>query len=172
MNMKRNDQPKSNHGFNGSCRSVVRWPRRFSNQKGQAMIELCLLLPLILLLLIGIIEMGRLAYYYIEVSDAARAGAQYASQSLADAANIPNITQAVQNDAQDIGSITLSPPPAQTCGCPGATAGPCPAAGCAYPLVYVKVTTTYPLGPLFQYPGISTLFPVTITGSSTMPVRQ
>jgi Flp pilus assembly protein TadG len=170
--MKRNDQleRKDSHGRSES--GILRGSARRSNQKGQAMIELALLLPLILAMLIGIIEIGRLAYYYIEVSDAARAGAQYASQSLANAANIPNITQAVQNDFQDVGSITLSPPPQQTCGCPGAAPAGCPAGGCAYPLVYVNVTTTYPLNPLFQYPGISTLFPVTITGSSTMPVRQ
>lgn len=170
--MKRNNQVKCQDSDGGNERDSVRRPRRFSTQKGQAMIELALLLPLILVLLIGIIEIGRLAYYYIEVSDAARAGAQYASQSLANAANVPNITQAVQNDFQDVGVITLSPAPQQTCGCPGTAPAACPAGGCAYPLVYVNVSTTYPLSPLFQYPGISTLFPVTITGSSTMPVRQ
>jgi hypothetical protein len=137
------------------------------------MLELALLLPLILLLLIGIIEIGRLAYFYIEVSDLARAGAQYASQSLANASNTTNINQAVLNDAQDIDQAFLSTPASnQECGCPGAAPGACPASGCAYPLVYVTVTTRYDLGPLFRYPGISTLFPVTLRGSSTMPVRQ
>jgi Flp pilus assembly protein TadG len=171
--MKRNDQLECTDSHGRSESGIIRGSAGRSNQKGQAMIELALLLPLILAMLIGIIEIGRLAYYYIEVSDAARAGAQYASQSLSNAWNDGNINQAVQNDAQDMAPGSLSPPAIiRSCGCPGAAPAGCPAAGCAYPLVYVNVTTTYPLNPLFQYPGISTLFPVTITGSSTMPVRQ
>jgi len=54
-----------------------------SKQCGQAMLELALVLPVLLLLTIGLIEFGRVAYYSIEVSDAARAGAQYGAQSLA-----------------------------------------------------------------------------------------
>jgi Flp pilus assembly protein TadG len=142
-----------------------------SRQRGQALLELALLLPLLLLLTIGIIEIGRLAYYSIEVSNAARSGAQYGTQSLAAAANNANITTAAQNDVPDIGnSMTVSS--TQTCGCAADTLGACPVGGgaCTYPMVYLRVTTQYTLNSLFNYPGIPNSF--TVTGNFAMPVRQ
>ena len=142
-----------------------------SKQCGQAMLELALVLPVLLLLTIGLIEFGRVAYYSIEVSDAARAGAQYGAQSLANAEDQGSITQAALNNAQDIAGLAVNLLP-RNCTCPGSgsVAGGCPAAGCSYPLVYVTVTTSYTLNTLFQYPGIPTTF--NLTGSSTMPVQR
>lgn len=48
-------------------------------EQGQAMVEMALVLPLLLLLLLGIIEMGRVGYAYITVSNAARSAARVAS---------------------------------------------------------------------------------------------
>jgi Flp pilus assembly protein TadG len=174
MNMKRNDQLKCNNSCGNRLAAAA--PRRApaSRERGQAFIEMALILPVLLVLTIGVIEIGRLAYDEIEVTDAARAGAQYGAQILGDAPNNAGITLAAQNDAPDIsGGLTVNS--VETCGCPGAapgTAGNCFAApGCAYPIVYVTVTTTYTFSPLFNYPGISTLIPATLTGVSTMPVQ-
>jgi len=147
--------------------------RESSKEKGQAMIEFALLLPVLLVILLGIIEFGRAAFYAIEVADAARAGAQYGSQSLADAANVTNIMAAAQNNAQDMGgALTVSGNPITTCVCPGSggVAGSCAAAltGC-YPLVYLTVTTSYTFTPLFNYPGLPASY--NLTGSSTLPVQ-
>lgn len=139
---------------------------------GQAMLELCLILPVLLLLLVGTIELGRAAYFKIEVTDAARAGALYAAQSMADAVDTTGITQAAQNNAQDVvGGVSVSTGPI-ACVCPGAgsVAGGCPGGGCTNPQVYVTVNTTYSLSPLLRYPGLPTSF--SLNGSSTMPVRQ
>jgi len=139
------------------------------------MVELAIALPILLLLTLGVIEFGRAAYFSIEVSEAARAGAQYGSQSLADAANSPNITQAALNSVPDIssGSMTVTGVN-QSCVCPGTvavTSGPCAGPlGCPYPLVYLTVTTNYPLSTLFQYPGLPTSF--NLNGSATMPVQR
>lgn len=174
MNMKLNHQMKRNNrnADNRSWISPRVGPR--SRQKGQAFIELALTLPILLALTIGIIEMGRLAYYQIEVSNAARAGAQFGAQSLGNAPNVSAITSAAQFDAPDIAG-TLAVVPVESCGCPGAAPGTpanCGAAqGCAYPIVYVTVTTTYPFSPLFNYPGISTIIPGTLTGVAVMPVQ-
>jgi Flp pilus assembly protein TadG len=148
--------------------------RAASGERGQAFIELALVLPILLALTIGIIELGRLAYYYIEVSNAARAGAQYGAQILGNAPDTAAITLAAQNDAPELGD-GLTVTPAETCGCPGAapgTAANCFATpGCTYPTVFLTVTTTYNFAPLFNYPGISTLIPATLTGVATMPVQ-
>ena len=136
------------------------------------MLELCLILPVLLLLILGTIEFGRAAYFDIEVADAARAGALYGAQSMADAADTGAITQAVLNNAQDI-------PPAQTtitssvsCTCPGSGtiehAALRNALGCT-PEVYVTVHVQDRQPTLFQYPGIPD--PFTLTTTSVMAVR-
>jgi Flp pilus assembly protein TadG len=45
------------------------------SEKGQSLVELALLTPILLLLVVGIVEMGRYATLSIEVANAARAGA-------------------------------------------------------------------------------------------------
>ena len=47
--------------------------------RGQSMIEMALVLPLLLLLMFGIIEGGRLFSSYVELQNHARDGARYAS---------------------------------------------------------------------------------------------
>ena len=56
------------------------------NERGQALIEMSLVLILLLMLLFGITEFGRLYYYNLTVSNAARAGARYASVTKIDTA--------------------------------------------------------------------------------------
>lgn len=143
---------------------------RSSREKGQALVELALILPMMALLTVGVIEIGRAAYYGIEVSSAARAGAQFGTQSLAAASDLTDITTAAQNDVPDIGT-NLTVTTQQSCGCTAATlTTSCPVTGCTYPLVYLTVTTTYTLSSLFHYPGIPATF--ALTGTSQMPVRQ
>jgi len=146
---------------------------RKRRENGQAMLELVLVLPILLMLTLGVIEFGRAAYYDIAVADAARAGAQFASQSMADAYDQGSITQAALNNSQlDTGVGLTVFPPAISCACPGGgvLGGTCPASGCAYPIVYVTVTTNYTLNPLFTYPGISSTF--NLNSSSTLPVQR
>ena len=65
--------------------------------KGQAFVELALILPVFLLLLVGTAEVGRLTYASIEVSNAARAGVAYAAQSHTTAQDTTNIQAAANN---------------------------------------------------------------------------
>lgn len=54
--------------------------RRLGKEEhGQALVEMALVLPLFLLLLFGVIEMGRIGYAYISVSNAAGAGGRMAT---------------------------------------------------------------------------------------------
>jgi Flp pilus assembly protein TadG len=164
------NKPSGNHRH-----AVMPGASRARKQRGQAMVELAIALPILLLLTLGVIEFGRAAYFSIEVSEAARAGAQYGSQGLAYAANADNITQAALNSAPEIGggsmSVTVQP---LSCVCPGTgsvTGGACAGVlGCSYPLVYVTVTTNYPMSTLFQYPGLPANF--NLNGSSTLPVQR
>lgn len=46
-------------------------------ERGQELVEYALLLPIFLLLLMVLLDMGRVIYYYSTVQNAARAGARY-----------------------------------------------------------------------------------------------
>ncbi|MBV9887225.1 MAG: pilus assembly protein, partial [Acidobacteria bacterium] len=123
---------------------------RFSSPKsGQTVVELALLLPLLLVLCVGVIEIGRYAYFDILISNAARAGAQYGAQSLIQAADLNGITAAAQNDGLNGMTIAAT----QQCTCPGGTPGACPAGApaCAQQQVYVEVTASDTYDSLFGF---------------------
>jgi Flp pilus assembly protein TadG len=134
---------------------------------GQTVVEVALLLPILLLLLVGVIEIGRYAYFDILIANAARAGAQYGAQSLIQAADVAGIRTAAQNDGLAAMTITAT----QECGCAAGALGGCPTgAVCPQPLVYVQVTATDRYNSLFRYPGIPRS--LTLTSTVTMRVSQ
>jgi Flp pilus assembly protein TadG len=152
-------------------------------QSGQSLVELALLTPLLLLLLIGTVEMGRYAYISILVANAARAGAAYGAQSLPQSADPTGIQTAANNDFQNNGLITssLTVTSSTSCGCdnggvitsagcnnpPNLTAGTCTA---GHWVVMVSVTASGTFTSLFQYPGIPQSLAMTHT--ATMRVVQ
>lgn len=152
----------------GIFKSASRGRGRFgSRQVGQTVVEMAMLLPLLLLLMVGLIEIGRYAYFDILISNAARAGAQYGAQSLIQAADVAGIKTAAQNDGLAAMTITTQ----QECGCTAAGLGGCPTGGvCPLPLVYVKVTATDTYNSLFSYPGLPKS--LTLTSTVTMRVSQ
>ena len=148
---------------------VSQAPGASSLQSGQSLVELALVLPMLLLLLVGVVEIGRYAYLDILVSNAARAGAQYGSQSLTTAADASGIQSAAQND----GLASFNVTPTQLCGCDSKTGdlGGCPTGSvCAHPLVYVQVTVSGTFSSLFSYPGLPAS--MALTSTVTMRVAQ
>ena len=49
------------------------------SEKGQSMVELAVSIVVLLILLAGVVDLGRLAFYYITLRDAAQEAASYAS---------------------------------------------------------------------------------------------
>jgi Flp pilus assembly protein TadG len=147
-------------------------PARQAGESGQTILEVALLTPVLLLLAVGIIEIGRYAYYSILVANAARAGAQYGAQSLATAADTAGIQTAAKNDGQNVAGLTVTTQ--QECGCTGSSIGSsCPATSCSSPnhaLVYVQVSTSGKFNSLFKYPGIPTS--ITVNSTELMRVAQ
>lgn len=128
------------------------------NQAGVALVEFALALPLLVMLLVGLIEFGRLAYFTIEVGNAAHAGAQFGSLSLSNAANTAGIQAAATQDGQNaISALTVSSQ--DVCGCWNGTtetalskaqcSAACPSAQ-RY-VTYVQVTVSGTISPLFNY---------------------
>ena len=146
----------------------LRLSRRIRRESGQSLLELALVAPMLLMLLVGIIEIGRFAYYSILVANAARAGAQYGAQNLATAADSAGITVAAQQD----GPTGLDVAPTQLCGCDGNNLNTCsttpPTCANNHYLVYVQVKTTGTFDHLFNFPGI----PNSITSTEKMRVGQ
>jgi len=146
-------------------------------QSGQTLLEVALLTPLLLLMLLGVIEMGRYAHIGILVGNAARAGAAYGAQSLPQSADTPGIQAAADNDFQNNGQIVsnLTVASATSCGCDssgtiapaaciGAGAGTCVS---GHWVVMVSVTASGTFSGLFSYPGI----PPSIAISRTCTIR-
>jgi len=155
-------------------KSVVKAGLRL--QAGQALVEVALVAPILVLLLIGAVEFGRLEYASIEVNNAARAGAQYGSQTPVTAMDFSGMQQAAINDAPDVLSLTATT--TNYCSCPvsnscsSATQAACTPGMCSGTQIceYVQVNTQAVVDPLFHYPGLPTTF--TLQGQSTMRVGQ
>jgi Flp pilus assembly protein TadG len=140
------------------------------SQSGQSLIELALLTPLLLLMVIGVVEMGRYASLDIVIANAARAGAAYGAESTTKAGDFAGIKAAALNDLQnDVPSITCPAGSGSSCvtatfvcGCDtGGTVVPTTEthAACAtacnvgsHLIVDVQVTVIGTFNPLFTYP--------------------
>jgi hypothetical protein len=142
--------------FGVARRSHLKWA-----VNGQAVVEMAMLVVLLLFMLLGTFEIGRFAYYAIEVANAARAGVQYGSQSLADSNDGPGITQAAQHDALEIPNLDVKA--VNHCACsdsPSDWSGGCPAQGCApgHAIVFLDVKTSVVIQPVFRFPGLPSSF--------------
>lgn len=116
-----------------------------ARERGQSLVELGLLLPVLLVLVLGAIDFGRLYYSYVTVTNSARTGAQYASASTANASNLPGITAAV---LQDTTSLQTSPTVTATTGTD------------ASGNTYARVTVGHTFNTIFQWPGIPNSIPL------------
>jgi hypothetical protein len=87
------------------------------NQKGTAAIEFGLFIPLLVIFVVGIIEIGLATHGAMQVQNAVEAGIVYAAKHGWDASGI---TDAILN-ASGTGGISASPAPSLFCGCPGSS---------------------------------------------------
>ncbi len=135
-----------------------------------ALVEFAIVVPLLALLLIGLVEIGRFAYFSIAVGNAARAGAQYGAFSAANAADATGIKAAAKADGQNnikiidassqvvcscwnsaTGTETPAPPASGVCG-QTCTSG--------VQVTYVQVDTTGSYSSMFRYPMLPSTFSV------------
>jgi Flp pilus assembly protein TadG len=153
--------------------------RSWSSQSGQSLLEVALMLPFVLLLLLGVTEIGRYAYIGILIGNSARAGASYGAQGLVQSVDTVGISNAADNDfknnGQNVANLAITSGVACGCdssgtvaaqACTGTTAGTC-AAG--HWTVILTVTASGTFTSLFNYPGIPPS--VSISRSSTIRVN-
>ena len=155
------------------CKSFVKQP-----QSGQALVEVGLLLPMLVLLLLGVVELGRYSYVGILVANAARAGTSYGTQTLSQSVDTGGITTAARNDFKTNGQnpTNLAVTSTVSCGCDsggtvsafvctGTGAGTC-ATGSHW-VVQLSVTASGTFNAVFN----SSFFPTTITVTRTSAMR-
>ena len=125
---------------------------RQDNEDGQALIETALSVPLLLIVLLAGTEFSRATYAAIEVSNAAKAGAQYAAMNGGASADPNGIQNAAQNDSPNLANNVTATLSGDTCACSGAesttvtcnpTSGPVCATGRVMETVTVKTQATF-----------------------------
>ncbi len=155
--------------------SALRRSRLAREESGASLVEFALVAPVLILLLVGMIEIGRFAYYAILAANAARAGVAYGAQNVQTALDTTGIKNAVIADGQSLANwsaanaITVK----QLCSVNGGTPTLCvtgssgPAAGTVY---YVSVQVTGTFKSLLSYPGLPPSLPV--SGNAIMRVAS
>ena len=107
------------------------------------------------IILVVAADFGRLFYTYIEVINAARAGAQYGSNSVVTAANAAGMIAAAKQDGVNLSNLTVT---ASQCTCRTATAS-IPACSSNYCTNdpqgnYIIVNAQAPFSTITKYPGV------------------
>ena len=128
------------------------------------MVEFAVVLPMLMFLLLGIVDVSRYAYCGLLASNAARAAAQYGAQNMITADDITGMQNAAYNDAQGLSGLRATATP--ICKVNGVVS-PCSSANA---VAYVQVVTTGLYQPLVSYPGIPSS--VTVTANATIRVEK
>lgn len=131
------------------------------DEDGAAMVEFAVFFPVFILLLVGLIEIGRFANFSIVVADAARAGVQYGAQNIITAADNAGMTSMALADGQNISGLTVTNA-GHYCGCSDGSASTCLASDCAlsHRILWVTVTTQGQFPALLGFPGLPGTFTV------------
>jgi len=129
--------------------------RGHAGESGQALVEVALTIPLLLVLLVGTIDLGRLSQFDTALDTAARAGAQYGSLNLITADDTSGMKTAAKNDLpSDVpSSANVSVSASSYCTCYGGSTTSCSATACStsHRLLYVTVSVTGTFSPFFKY---------------------
>lgn len=150
-------------------------------QRGAALAEFALLMPFLIVMLLGVVEFGRYAYFSIVVGNAAHAGAQYGSLNRINGADYAGMKAAANADAAQNGIANITPLASNVCACWNSstdteTPSTPTAAACTQTCTtgqltwYVQVDTSGTFTPLFSYPGIPSTF--TVSSRAVMRVLQ
>src|SRR5271170_4990073 len=115
--------------MNSECRKAgLRGVSRGGLTRGQSAVELAVVVPVLLLLLVAAADFCRIFYMSIGLMNAARAGAQYGSQTVITAADSAGMIAAAKTDGSNFANLTAT---ASQCTCASsATVTVCPSSYC------------------------------------------
>ena len=156
---------------------IMRMLRRRSSRllrstSGQSLVELAVAGPFVAFLLLGLLEFGQIAYYSIEVTNAAKAGASYGELSSANAFDQNGIKlAALAAVAPDISSSNLLVTSSRSCICSDGTASQCLPGDCPTSNIEstVTVNTSATITPIIELPGFKSF---TLSGQAIQRCLQ
>jgi Flp pilus assembly protein TadG len=153
---------------------------KVGGSSGATLVEFAFVLPILLLILLGALEMGRILFIRIAVTNAARAGVQYGAQSDVTAQNFDGMQSAAETDFGGMFGLSLSfkldggpttPCSYYSCwdgaaehnqtGCTRSSPSPPSCSGGDRTVQFVRVDTTVDCPTLFHYPGFPASFEMT-----------
>src|SRR5207244_9765218 len=110
-------RPHGRRRFSDVSRPATRGAR---GQRSQAMAEFALVAPLLLLFLFGVIDFGRVIYFYVTLNQAVNEGARTAIRASAQLPTNADVETSVKQHAVDVslanpcpnGPVTTATPPA------------------------------------------------------------
>lgn len=138
------------------CHGVMR--KFIKSTDGQALVEASLTTPFLAMVLLGAVEVARVAYASIQVANAAKAAVQYGAQSTATASDLTGIKNAAMNDASGVSGLTTTVSSSGICSngnsCTG-TGGSCLPTDCsgAHIEQILTVDTSATITPSVYLPG-------------------
>jgi Flp pilus assembly protein TadG len=131
-----------------------------ADTEGASFVELAFVLPLFLLMLIPLVDLGRGFYAAIEVSSAAHAGAMYGVENPNDTSGMILAAKAGASNLSDVDATALSGCECSDGSSPVDSCSSIPS--CTYNYVtYVDVTVTRPYRTVFGYPGLPSSMNIT-----------
>lgn len=146
------------------------------------MVEFALALPVLIMLLVGLLEYGRYAYFAIEIGNAAHAGAEYGAQTATTAQDATGMKNAAIADGQNtiypLGTSAVTANYVCSCwnGTTGVAAPTTALCGqtCATgrQVTYAQVTVTGTISPIFNYTGLGLPASWTVSRTATIRVLQ
>jgi len=139
-------------------------------ESGQALVELSVGLSLLVLILLGAIEFGQVAYTSIEVANAAKAGVQYGAQNYSTALDSTGIQNAVSAAAPDLSGISANI--GYSCVCSDGSSSTCLNTDCSGSHLEetVTVSTQYTVQPMIRMPAFASSF--TLKGQASQKCGQ
>lgn len=161
---------------------------QFRDSRGQAIVEMAVVAPLFIVMILGAFEIGRMAYYGIEVENAARAGASYGALNVGYATST-TVAQAAKNDAPNLADMAVTSgdacvcetisssnttsfnPSSGTASCTSTTITSCTAESSTSVqsvVSYVTVSTSAAVPFLFRLPGVPQTY--TVHGFSALRI--
>ena len=118
---------------------------KLHNEDGQSLVELALSIPLLLLMLMGMAELGQICYGAINVSQAAKAAAQYGAQTSTTAVDTAGMLAAAQNEIGTlpgiVGSLDMPKPTAMPDGSTLPSVTACKTSGSSYSCSYCSCSS-------------------------------
>ena len=131
---------------------------------GSVAVSTALVAPVLILMIAGVVDLGRATYDATSLAGAVRAGAQYALRAPNDNARIKQVVEA----ASTLSSSSVTVTTAQFCECPDGSSSPCTASICGSAVMrkFVTVSATRPFSKIM--PSSAIVVPSTLSAQAVV----